>query len=209
MKSPCSGGEWKRMLPVLFLALIVVIPIPGAQVASFRQPAFLNQPVAVYNDWSAYDELSDNVELTETLAMKQLNEILRLRRRGVTIDYFMMDAFWYDPHGGYRTFRQPHWPAGPDRWLEACRQNRIRPGLWLASNALSKMEPIPEWESSLNAQRTAMCLFSGGYLPHLLATMQMWYDRGVRMFKFDFADFTAATPTARRPPSNRRWTCAG
>ena len=89
MKSPCGCGAWKRIFPVLFLALIVVIPIPGADVASFRQPAFLNQPVAVYNDWSAYDELSDNVELTETLAMKQLNEILRPRRSGVTIDYFI------------------------------------------------------------------------------------------------------------------------
>ena len=43
----------------------------------------LNQPIAVYNNWSAYDELSDNIELTEQLAMKELGEILRLRRAGV------------------------------------------------------------------------------------------------------------------------------
>jgi len=44
---------------------------------------------SVYNSWSAYDELSDNIELTETLAMKELKEILRLRRAGVRIDYYL------------------------------------------------------------------------------------------------------------------------
>src|SRR5260221_14611550 len=60
-----------------------------------RITAGLKQPIAVYNNWSAYDELSDNVELTEELAMKELGEILRLRRSGVKIDYYVMDAFWY------------------------------------------------------------------------------------------------------------------
>jgi hypothetical protein len=40
----------------------------------------LNQPIAVYNNWSSYDELSDNIELTEALAMKELDEILRPSR---------------------------------------------------------------------------------------------------------------------------------
>src|ERR1700693_5438963 len=40
-------------------------------------------PIFVYNDWSAYDELSDNIPLTEQLAMKELGEVLRLRRFGV------------------------------------------------------------------------------------------------------------------------------
>ena len=36
-------------------------------------------PIFVYNNWSAYDELSDNIPLTEQLAMKELDQILRLR----------------------------------------------------------------------------------------------------------------------------------
>ena len=39
----------------------------------------LRDPIWVYNDWSAYDELSDNIPLTEALAMKELDEIVRLR----------------------------------------------------------------------------------------------------------------------------------
>jgi hypothetical protein len=35
----------------------------------------LQKPIFVYNNWAAYDELSDNVELSETLAMRQLDEL--------------------------------------------------------------------------------------------------------------------------------------
>src|SRR5215469_9115650 len=42
--------------------------------------SLLRDPVWVYNDWSSYDELSDNIPLTEELAMKELNEIIRLRK---------------------------------------------------------------------------------------------------------------------------------
>ena len=80
----------------------------------------LQHPLSVYNNWSAYDELSDNIELTEALATKQLSALLRLREAGVRFDGYLMDAFWYDPEGAYRLWRKPHWPQGPDRWLAAC-----------------------------------------------------------------------------------------
>src|SRR5438552_2287697 len=162
--------------------------------APARGAAGLNQPIAVYNNWSAYDELSDNIELTEELAMKQLGEILRLRKAGVRIDYYLMDAFWYSPTNGYREFRRPHWPNGPEAWLEACRTNQIKPGLWLPSNVPFRIEPLPEWRSSMDSSSSAMCFFDGGFLPQFMQTLQFWYDRGVRMFKFDFANLTIATP---------------
>jgi len=158
----------------------------------------LNQPIAVYNNWSAYDELSDDIELTETLAMKELDQILRLRRAGVRIDYYLMDAFWYGTNGGYREFRRPHWPEGPDRWLKACRDHDVKPGLWLASNVPFRLSVIPEWRSSMDVTGSAMCFFDGGFLPQFIDTLQLWYDRGVRLFKFDFANFTIATAEAAR-----------
>jgi hypothetical protein len=151
-------------------------------------------PIFVYNDWSAYDELSDNIPLTEQLAMKELDEILRLRRFGVRFDYYMMDAFWFSPDGGYRTWRKPNWPNGPDAWIKKCRDNSILPGLWFGTNELVKIDPIPEWQSSLTANKGEMSFFTGGFLPNFMDTLQYWYDRGIRMFKFDFVDFRAATP---------------
>jgi hypothetical protein len=134
----------------------------------------LNQPIAVYNNWSAYDELSDNIELTESLALKELDQIVRLRQAGVRIDYYVMDAFWYSTNGGYREFRSPHWPNGPDRWLSACREHKVKPGLWVASNVPFRMNVLPEWRSSLDATGSAMCFFDGGFLSQFIDTLKFW-----------------------------------
>jgi len=158
----------------------------------------LQKPTGIYVNWAAYDELSDNVELTEDLALRQLGELSRLRRHGVQIDYYLMDAFWYSPDGGYRTWRAPHWPAGPDRWLEACSREGVKPGLWVTANALCKMDRFPAWADSLDPVMNAYCCFAGGFMPHFMETLHIWYGRGVRMFKFDFANFDAAPPALKR-----------
>jgi len=160
------------------------------------------QPVFIYNNWSAYDELSDNKPQTEELAMNELAEIIRLKKSGVQIDYYVMDAFWFDLFGGYRVWHRQHWPNGPDKWLAACKANNIKPGMWFSTNLIATqsgrfLEVIPEWKDSLGTDPNIMCLFDGGYLNHLAKTLQIWYDRGVRLFKFDFAYFEAVTPAMK------------
>jgi hypothetical protein len=158
----------------------------------------LRDPIWVYNDWSAYDELSDNIPLSETLAMKELDQIVRLKELGVHFDYYMMDAFWFAPDGGYRTWRTPNWPNGPDRWIAECRANGILPGLWFGTNELVKLDVAPQWRDSLTAKGGSMSFYEGGFLPDFMNTMQYWYAHGIRMFKFDFVDFGAATPAAEK-----------
>lgn len=154
----------------------------------------LRDPVWVYNNWSSYDELSDNIPLTEQLAMKELDEIVRLKTFGVHFDYYMMDAFWFDPDGAYRKWRKPNWPDGPERWIAACQKNGLKPGLWFSTNTLVKINAAPQWKDSLNAKGGSMSFSDGGFLPDFMEVLQYWYDRGIRMFKFDFVDFDAATP---------------
>jgi hypothetical protein len=158
----------------------------------------LNRPVSVYINWAAYDELSDNIELTETLAQRQLDELLRLRGLGVQFDYYLMDAFWYAPDGAYRTWRKPHWPNGPDAWLERCLKAGVKPALWVTANTLCKMECPPAWKTSLDEKNNAFCCFYGGFLPDFMQALHEWYERGVRAFKFDFANFGAAPEAWRR-----------
>ena len=151
-------------------------------------------PISVYDNWAAYDELSDNVPLTEELSLKELSNVIRLRRDGVRFDYYVMDAFWFDPDTGYRTWKKPNWPDGPDRWIKMCRKNGIKPGLWFSTNMLVHLKAVPKWHDSLNKDGTEMSMFEGGFLPDFMDVLQFWYDRGIRMFLFDFADMTAATP---------------
>jgi hypothetical protein len=156
----------------------------------------LTDPISVYDNWGAYDELSDKVPLTEALTLDELNQILRLRRQGVRFDYYVMDAFWFDPEGGYRTWRQPNFPNGPERWLQACLQNQLKPGLWFSTNTLVHLKAAPKWQDSLNKNGSAMSMFEGGFLADFMDVLQHWHDQGVRMFLFDFADLTAATPAS-------------
>jgi hypothetical protein len=156
----------------------------------------ISGPISVYDNWSTYDELSDHVPLTQDLTMQELSQVLRLRRAGVRFDYYVIDAFWFDPAGAYRTWRKPNWPGGPDLWVKTCLENGIRPGLWFSTNTLVHLNAAPQWRDSLNKQGGAMSMFEGGFLPDFMTTLQYWYDRGVRMFLFDFADLTAATPSA-------------
>src|ERR1700674_306839 len=207
--------NYSRLLPLLFALLLSGHPTPAAGqqntqsadtssqhpgnwVADRLAAPLARDPIFVYNDWSAYDELSDNIPLTEQLAMKELDEILRLRRFGVRVDYYMMDAFWFAPDGGYRTLRKANGPNGPDALIKKCRDNGILPGLWFGTNELVKISAIPEWQSSLTAKKGEMSFSEGGFLPNFMDAMQYWYDRGIRMFKFDFVDFGAATPETEK-----------
>ena len=84
---------------ILLLLLCIFIPGVAQNVSdgwNKNRTARLTKPVFVYNNWSAYDELSDNIPLDEALAMKELDHIVRLKKLGVQVDYYMMDAFWFD-----------------------------------------------------------------------------------------------------------------
>jgi hypothetical protein len=160
----------------------------------------LNQPVSVYINWAAYDELSDNVFLDENLALKQLDEMLRLRKTGVQFDYYLMDAFWFDKNGGYREWRKESWPNGGKKWMDACFANNIKPGLWISTNLMYAggdnyhfLSPVPAWQDSVGKNNRAFSLFEGGYLPDLISALKYHADQGIAMFKFDFADFNAVT----------------
>ena len=182
-----------RLAALASLVLLVVLASPGCVLAqtSVAPHPFLAAPIWVYDNWSAYDELSDDVPLTEELAMRELHEMLRLRALGVRLDYYLMDAFWYAEDGGYRTWRAQSWPDGPDRWLAECKANGITPGLWFSANTLVKMTAPARWRDSLSASGMSLSFFQGGYLADFMSVLQSWYDRGIRLFKFDFADFAA------------------
>ena len=176
---------------VRLFAVLLLLAAPFRAEAQETSRPLLPAPIWVYNNWSAYDELSDDVPLTEALAMRELDEMLRLRNLGVHFDYYMMDAFWYDPDGGYRTWRPESWPDGPGRWLAALKANGIKPGLWFSTNTLTHMHAAARWRDSLDANGMAMALYTGGFLADFMDALDYWYDRGIRMFKFDMADFDA------------------
>jgi len=39
--------------------------------------------------------------------LRELREVIRLKSKGVRIDYYMMDAFWFDKDGGIQPMGKP------------------------------------------------------------------------------------------------------
>jgi hypothetical protein len=63
----------RSLIKNAFLGVVIspftrVLPMAPSQLY-FSGP---KRPVTIYNNWSAYDELSDVIQLTEELAMKEL-----------------------------------------------------------------------------------------------------------------------------------------
>lgn len=53
--------------------------------------------------------------------------------------------------------------------------------------------------TNLNLNGTVYpCMVFGDYLNHLSQTLRIWYDKGVRLFKFDFAYFDDASAEAKK-----------
>jgi hypothetical protein len=71
--------------------------------------------------------------------------------------------------GGYRTWRKPNWPNGPDAWIRKCLANGILPGLWFSTNTLVKINAAPEWQDSLTEKKGSMSFSEGGFLPNFNA----------------------------------------
>jgi hypothetical protein len=179
------------------LAFLLVATAGTALAGSYSGPA---RPQSVYISWAAHDELSDNVKLDEGLADRELAALARLKGDGAQFDYFLLDMGWFDRDGGLRTFRKDRWPEGPGRFFAACAAQGLKPGLWLSTNVCGWsdepfLHPRPEWSGSMGGYKDlAMSFTRGGFLDYQIATMQRWYDQGVRLFKFDFANFEAASP---------------
>ena len=193
---------FKAILYIFFLSCYTHVYADSLPEFSYHLADGVKKPVAVYNNWSAYDELSDNIPQTEGLCMKMLDEVIRLKKHGVQIDCYVMDAFWFDVDGGYRVWNKKNWPDGPDKWLKRCRENGIIPGLWFSTNLIRSgnspmLNVVPEWKDSQTSDKAVLSLFEGGYLDHLIETLQIYADKGFRVFKFDFAYFNAATDHAK------------
>lgn len=186
---------------ILLTALLVSIGLAPCM-ADSPVATGLKRPMVVYNNWSAYDELSDTIPQTSALCMRMLDEVLRLKQAGVQVDCYLMDAFWFDVDGGYRVWHKEHWPEGPDAWVRKCRENGIMPGLWFSTNLFVSggqpmLRPVKEWSGSVDAGGATLSLTEGGYLNHLMQTLQQYADMGIGLFKFDFAYFDAATASTR------------
>ncbi|MCC5846461.1 MAG: hypothetical protein JJU29_00085 [Verrucomicrobia bacterium] len=156
---------------------------------------------SIYSTWGLHDELGDTVQLSEDLAFSALRALDRWADFGMKPDFFHLDAFWYDPALGYRHFHPQRWPRGFEPFLEALRERHYIPGLWFSTTGLT-LEP-PAWAES-RCPDGHYSLVDGPYADILASDLhhaaETW---GVRLFKFDFANFTASRNSRRSAEETR------
>ncbi len=154
----------------------------------------LRKPFSIYCDWGLHDELGDKIELDEKMTLEVLDRLKNWKEKGITFDYYLFDAFWFDPGGDYKQFKKPHWPNGFKKVRGMIEELGMKPGLWFDVNGFTS--PKNEiWKDSLTSDGRSYCLFDGPYIEGFFdALVHAYKEWGIRMFKLDFANFRAVTP---------------
>jgi len=199
--APCfiSGGNAvirfsRAACMVLLVLMAAAISVPAQSNAASILPA----PVAVYEHAFPQDGISVSSPSNEKQSLADVDQMERLKKAGVRFDFDLLDAATFAPAGGYGIGHTTGWPDGPDSWIARCRAAGFRPGLRFPGNSIGLMQPVPAWKNSLAKDGRSLSLFEGGFLPDLIADMQSWYDRGIRLFEFESFDLTAATPASAK-----------
>ncbi|HWE64173.1 MAG TPA: hypothetical protein VHB98_20880 [Chloroflexota bacterium] len=160
--------------------------------------------LSIYSAYGIYDSAgSAPTEGTAQLLLENLDQLERLRSRGILFDYYAIDTGWNNPLGDLKDFDPERYPDGPDQIFARVHALGMKPGLWVSPShgpavfrpavkrpdlAPSRMMPSrphePEAESPLDAP--AYCLASEPYRTMFReALLHQVEHNGVRCFKFD------------------------
>jgi hypothetical protein len=176
----------RQGLCVLFPALLAACAVAAPGARAQRNVPELAAPIEIYAHASVPAAPSAASPLSEALAMHDIDQLARLKKSGLRIDYDLLDASAIAPDGLHASGRTAAWPKGPGAWIAHCRAAGIRPGMRFSSSALRPFDQAP---FDFNAE----------IFRDFIPTLQSWYDRGIRLFAFDGLDLTVATPeTAAR-----------
>lgn len=142
----------------------------------------------IYGDWGAHDEMAGEKELDEQLSFRQLSLLKKGKERGVSFDYYLMDAFWYDRKGNYLTFLEKNWPQGPERFLEELAGQDMKFGLWFDVN-MSRLV-LPEELLEEKGNSGGLCMGYEENVKMLFRGIRTQLERcGCSLLKLDFAYF--------------------
>ncbi|MGA3130976.1 MAG: hypothetical protein ABSD59_09260 [Terracidiphilus sp.] len=167
--------------------------VTHAAYAQHRAPGIeLPAPIAVYVHEPASTAPTVAPSLSEGRALDDLDQLTRLKKSGVRVDYDLLDASVIAPDGLHPAGHNEAWPNGLEPWIARCRAAGIYPGLRFGAPGLHFAS------NALGAGGRASALVDGPLLPDFVATMQSWYDRGIRLFVFDGINLTALTAAPSR-----------
>lgn len=155
----------------------------------------LQNPIALYRQ-----ESSAASSFSTESALRELDEIARLKKAGMRFDFYAFDASGF-ANSGSGSPRAPDGPNAIKVLVARCREVGVIPGLLLAGNSIPAAQGGPRatatpLKDSLSRDGRSLSLFEGSYLLHLVSSLQSSYDWGIRLFEFRSIDLMAATPAS-------------
>jgi len=188
-----------------FEAIPVVygLDICGDIEASFRahmaRGVLEKKPMRVYSDWVLHDDLTPGDPiLTADMTLQNIPVLREFEKKsGVKFDYYLMDAFWFERHTPYDTFRPDTFPNGMKPVREALDEADMKLGLWFDINAIhTHLSELEEWrEYDTHLGNGALCFSCDRVAKMMTAGIEKQIrDWGVKMLKLDFAYFECKNP---------------
>lgn len=148
----------------------------------------------VYGDWGLHDELSDTgSNLTEALTLQNIPRIVELSKC-CGIDYYLMDAFWFEENGAYMNAKRSIFPNGFDRVLDEIERHGLKFGLWFDISFIhARMKNMEQYSTLLDSG--ALC-FACDEVAQLMRKAFLYHieNHHVKMLKLDFAYFECKNP---------------
>lgn len=148
----------------------------------------------IYSDWGAHDELANEEYLDEKMALRLLGNLQKAKEEGVSFDYYLMDAKWFEDDRLYQSFKKWAWPQGPEKFLTELKNMGMKFGLWFDVNI--GMLELPE-QVIRNSENSESTCFSYKENADLLfdGIRTQIKESDCTMLKLDFAFFDCQEPT--------------
>ncbi len=161
-----------------------------------QNTALPKKNIKVYGDWGLHDELSGEGEiLSEKLTFDAISRVAELNERcNLGIEYYLMDAFWFEENQPYLDFKKQNFPEGIGAVVKRVEERGMKFGLWLDLNMIhAHMKGGEEVSAALG--NGAACFACEGVASLMKRAMLYHAEHNrVKMFKLDFAYFECKNP---------------
>lgn len=147
--------------------------------------------IRVYCNWGHYDNFTEGDPiLDEKLAMDSLNYLKRLEKESqVKCDYYLMDAFWHEPHNKYLTYDKNVFPHGIAPFLKELSKDNLKYGLWFDINYIHN-KPVDFGKYDTLLDNGSFCFACDEvYLGMEKALAKHIKEDNLKIIKLDFAYF--------------------
>ncbi|MBE6558233.1 MAG: hypothetical protein E7661_04395 [Ruminococcaceae bacterium] len=156
-------------------------------------------PLRIYCDWGLHDDLTPGEPtMSAALTLENIPRVAELNRKsGVSFDYYLMDAFWFEKGKPYTEFDSVAFPEGMDKIKAALDETGLKLGLWFDINGIhTRLAERPEL-AQYNAElgNGALCLSCDQFAELICRGMEKQIrELDVQLIKLDFGYFECKNP---------------